>query len=159
MADEVKKLSAGDTAPTFSAQNEDDKTVTNAGLAGKKAVIYFFPAAGSPGCTKEAVDLQDNLALFKKAGYQIFGVSPDKPKKLKSFVDSHELQFSLLSDPELEMHKAWGAFGEKSMYGRIYKGSLRSTFAIDETGKVTHALYNVKATGHAEMLKKQLGIS
>jgi peroxiredoxin Q/BCP len=69
------------------------------------------------------------------------------------------LQFSLLSDPELEMHKAWGAFGEKSMYGRIYKGSLRSTFAIDETGKVTHALYNVKATGHAEMLKKQLGIS
>ena len=159
MSDEVKKLSAGDSAPQFSAQNEDDKTVTSKDLAGKKAVIYFFPAAGSPGCTKEAADLQDNLQLFKKAGYEIYGVAPDKPKKLKSFVESHELQFSLLSDPELEVHKSWGAFGEKSMYGRIYKGSLRSTFAIDESGKVTHALYNVKATGHAEMLKRQLGIS
>jgi peroxiredoxin Q/BCP len=119
-------------------------------------VLYFYPAAGSPGCTKEAADFQEALGEFTKLGYRILGVSPDSVKRLKDFEDAHELTFSLLSDPEVVAHKAFGAYGEKSLYGRLYKGALRSTIIIDESGVVEQALYNVKATGHVNMLLKRL---
>ena len=152
------RLESGAKAPAFSLPNQNEKAVTLASLAGKKAIIYFYPAAATPGCTKEACDFNDNLNPFKKAGYTVLGISPDAPSKLLKFKQNQDLNFPLLSDPELEVHKTYGAFGTKSMYGKTYEGVIRSTFAIDEKGKITLALYNVKATGHVAMLRKLLGI-
>ncbi|MEY4423611.1 MAG: hypothetical protein RLZZ258_714 [Actinomycetota bacterium] len=157
MSDE-KKLVAGDKAPNFSVLNQDGKTVSLSDYAGQKVVLYFYPAASTPGCTKEACDFNDNLNPFKAAGYTVLGISPDSPAKLRKFADNQELNFDLLSDPELDVHKAFGAYGAKKLYGREYVGVLRSTFAIDETGQITLALYNVKATGHVAMLRSKLGI-
>jgi len=151
------RLATGAVAPGFELLNHLGETVAVPAKNGLKTIAYFFPAAGSPGCTKEAVDLQDNLAQFTQLGYQIVGISPDSPERLDDFVDSHQLEFQLLSDPELEAHKSWGAFGEKNLYGRIYRGVIRSTIVIDADGVVEHALYNVKATGHANMLLRKLG--
>ena len=156
MSEAVQRLEAGAKAPNFSLPDQDGKTLSLENLAGQKAVLYFYPAAGSPGCTKEAADFQEALPEFEKRGYRIIGVSPDSVKRLKEFEDAHELTFSLLSDEAVEAHKAFGAFGEKSLYGRLYKGTLRSTIIIDENGVVEHALYNVKATGHVNMLLKKL---
>jgi peroxiredoxin Q/BCP len=155
---ELAKLEAGATAPAFTLLNQDDKSDSLANYKGKKVIVYFYPAASTPGCTKEACDFNDSLNQLKDAGYLVLGISPDKTSKLKKFHSNEKLNFSLLSDPELEVHKAWGAFGTKSMYGREYEGVLRSTFVIDESGKVQIALYNVKATGHVAMLRKQLGV-
>jgi peroxiredoxin Q/BCP len=153
------RLIAGDSAPEISLLNQDSKTFTSKDhLAGKQAVLYFYPAAASPGCTKEASDFQDHLADFKAAGFEVIGISPDSPEKLRRFADAHDLEFELLSDPDLVAHKAFGAFGEKSLYGRLYRGVLRSTIVIDRAGKVLHALYNVKATGHVPMLRRLIGI-
>jgi len=121
-------------------------------------IMFFFPAAGSPGCTKEAVDFQDYLEDFAAQGYQIVGISPDGVNRLKEFSLSHDLSFQLLSDPDLVAHKAFGAYGQKTIYGRVYTGVLRSTIITDEKGEINQALYNVKATGHTNMLKKRLGI-
>jgi peroxiredoxin Q/BCP len=153
-----KKLVAGDKAPNFSVLNQDGNTVSLSDYAGHKVVLYFYPAASTPGCTKEACDFNDNLNPFKTAGYTVLGISPDSPAKLRKFVDNQDLNFELLSDQELEVHKAFGAYGAKKLYGREYVGVLRSTFAIDETGEITLALYNVKATGHVTMLRSKLGI-
>ena len=155
---ELPKLEAGATAPAFTLLNQDDKSDSLANYAGKKVIVYFYPAASTPGCTKEACDFNDSLNQLKDAGYLVLGISPDKTLKLKKFHTNENLNFSLLSDPELEVHKAWGAFGTKSMYGREYEGVLRSTFVVDEAGKIQIALYNVKATGHVAMLRKQLGV-
>jgi len=156
MSETVQRLAPGAKAPQFSLPDQDGKTVSLSSLSGQKAVLYFYPAAGSPGCTKEAADFQEALGEFTKLGYRILGVSPDSVKRLKDFEDAHELTFSLLSDPEVVAHKAFGAYGEKSLYGRLYKGALRSTIIIDECGVVEQALYNVKATGHVNMLLKRL---
>ena len=126
---------------------------------GKKVILYFYPAASTPGCTKEACDFNDNLNPFKKAGYTVLGISPDPVTKLKKFQTNQDLNFPLLSDEELEVHKLYGAYGKKKLYGREYVGVIRSTFVIDEKGKIELALYNVKATGHVTSLKKQLGIA
>ncbi|MEN9753292.1 MAG: hypothetical protein RL670_983 [Actinomycetota bacterium] len=155
---ELPRLQTGDTAPDFKLVNQADKPVSLADLKGKKAIVYFYPAASTPGCTKEACDFNDNLGDLQKAGYAVVGVSPDAPAKLQKFASTEHLNFDLLSDPELVAHKAYGAYGTKSMYGREFTGVLRSTFVLDETGKVTLALYNVKATGHVAMLRKQLGL-
>ena len=157
MSSEVQRLVPGAKAPDFNLLNQDGKSISLADLAGTKTVLYFYPAAGSPGCTKEAADFQDSLPEFVSKGYQIVGVSPDSVKKLKSFEDAHELTFSLLSDENMDAHRAYGAYGEKSLYGRIYKGALRSTILIDEHGVVLDAMYNVKATGHTNMLLRRIG--
>lgn len=155
---ELQKLEVGTNAPAFTVLDQDGKSVSLADFKGKKTILYFFPAASTPGCTKEACDFNDNLNPFKDAGYTVLGISPDQVKKLKTFQVNQELNFPLLSDPELDVHKAYGAYGVKKLYGREYTGVLRSTFAIDENGVITLALYNVKATGHVVMLRKLLGI-
>ena len=132
MAEQIKKLAAGDSAPILSLENQNGKLVTNSELFTKNTILYFFPSAGTPGCTKEAADFQDHLPQFEKYGYQIVGVSPDTVKRLKAFEDSHELTFTLLSDASFAAHKAYGAFGEKSIFGRLYKGVLRSTIVVEE---------------------------
>lgn len=143
-------------APDFDLLDQNNKSLSLSSLAGGKNIIYFYPAAGSPGCSKEAADFQDALAEFEAIGYRVIGISPDPTDKLKEFEDSHQLTFSLLSDPDLVAHKAYGAFGEKSLYGRLYRGVLRSTIVVDENGVVTHCFYNVKATGHTKMLMRLL---
>lgn len=152
------KLVEGAKAPAFKVLDQDGKKVSLADYKGHKIILYFYPAASTPGCTKEACDFNDNLNPFKKAGYTVLGISPDAPAKLLKFKENQDLNFSLLSDSDLEVHKLYGAYGTKSMYGRTYEGVIRSTFAIDEKGKITLALYNVKATGHVAMLRKLLGI-
>jgi peroxiredoxin Q/BCP len=148
MAEQIRKLAAGDSAPILSLENQDGKLITNSELFAKNTILYFFPSAGTPGCTKEAADFQDHLPQFEKYGYQIVGVSPDTVKRLKAFEDSHELTFTLLSDASFTAHKAYGAFGEKSIFGRLYRGVLRSTIVVEAGGRVKEAMYNVRATGH-----------
>ena len=158
MAKEVSRLEPGDKAPLFSLTNQDNESVTSQNLLATPTIFFFFPAAGSPGCTKEAVDFQDFLEDFAAQGYQVVGISPDSVSRLKEFSLSHDLSFQLLSDPDLAAHRSFGAFGEKNLYGRVYTGVLRSTIVTDKKGKINQALYNVKATGHTNMLKKRLGI-
>ena len=153
-----ERLEVGAKAPAFKVLDQDGNKVSLADFKGKKVILYFYPAASTPGCTKEACDFNDNLNPFKKAGYTVLGISPDPTAKLLKFKQNQDLNFSLLSDPDLSVHKTYGAYGEKSMYGKVYEGVLRSTFAIDEKGKLTLALYNVKATGHVAMLRKLLDI-
>ena len=153
------RLEAGAKAPAFNLLNQAEKNVSLKSIAGKKAIVYFYPAAATPGCTKEACDFEESLNVFTAAGYVVLGVSPDKPAKLAKFAASEGLHFDLLSDEDLSVHKAYGAYGLKKLYGREYTGVLRSTFVLDEKGVVELALYNVKATGHVAMLKKQLGIN
>ncbi len=152
------RLAEGDAAPNFTLQDQDGKDIELASFAGKKVIVYFYPAAATPGCTKEACDFNDNLSVLRGAGYDVLAISPDAVSKLKKFKDNQNLNFELLSDADLAIHKTWGAFGMKTLYGRVYEGVLRSTFVVDEAGKIALALYNVKATGHVEMLRKKLGI-
>lgn len=155
---ELKKLEIGDKAPDFTLSNHDGTKVKLSSLKGEKVIVYFFPAALTPGCTKEATDFNDNLKTLEKAGYTVLGISPDSVDKMAKFQKAHKLKFALLADENLAVHKKYGAFGTKSMYGRTYEGVLRSTFVVDEKGKISLALYNVKATGHVESLKKHLEI-
>ena len=152
------RLEAGNTAPSFTLPNQDGKDISLPDFTGKKVILYFYPAASTPGCTKQACDFRDNLGSLEKSGYVVLGVSKDSLAKLKKFEDTESLTFPLLSDPELTVHNAYGTFGEKSMYGKTVMGVIRSTFVIDEQGKIELALYNVKATGHVEALKKKLGL-
>lgn len=151
-------VKVGDSAPKFTLQNQDAQPVSLESLAGQKVVVYFYPAASTPGCTTQACELRDNINTLKSAGYTVLGISPDLPGKLKKFKDKENLNFDLLSDPDNAVQQAYGAYGEKSMYGKTYMGTIRSTFVVDKTGNLTHALYNVKAKGHIEMLKNELGI-
>lgn len=147
-------LQPGDAAPKLSLQNQDGQLLSGSDLFSKNTILYFFPSAGTPGCTKEAADFQDHVEEFLSHGYQIVGVSPDSVDRLKNFEDSHELTFTLLSDPDLVAHKAFGAFGDKTIFGRLYRGVLRSTIVIESGGTVKEALYNVRATGHISKLLK-----
>lgn len=152
------RLAAGDTAPDFTLTDQDGASVSLGAFAGKKVVVYFYPAAMTPGCTTQACDFRDNLASLASAGYQVLGVSKDAPSKLKEFQEHDAVNFPLLSDQDLTVHHAYGTWGEKNSYGKIITGVLRSTFVIDEAGTVQLALYNVKATGHVASLRKKLGI-
>jgi peroxiredoxin Q/BCP len=152
------RLVEGDRAPEFSLQNQDGKTVKLSDFAGRGVIVFFFPAASSPGCTKEASDFNDNIADLRAAGYELVGISPDPVDKLKRFWLNQELDFTLLSDIDLETHKSWGSYGEKNLYGRIYRGVMRSTIVVGANGNVELALYNVKATGHVQMLRRKLSV-
>lgn len=152
-------LDAGVSAPGFSLSDKDGKTVSLSDFSGKKVILYFYPAASTPGCTTQACDFRDNMASLQAAGYVVLGVSKDDTPALVKFAQEEILGFPLLSDKDLTVHHAYGAFGEKSMYGKKVQGVIRSTFVIDEDGKIEHALYNVKATGHVESLRKKLGIA
>ena len=154
----MTSLEPGMKAPAFELLNQDGQPVKLADFKGQKVLVYFFPAASTPGCTKEACDFNDNLNTLKAAGYSVIGISPDPTPKLAKFHSSQNLNFPLLSDPELTVHKAYGAYGKKVLYGREYLGVLRSTFAIEADGKLGLTLYNVKATGHVNMLRRLLGI-
>lgn len=155
---EPLRLSAGDPAPAFTLTDQDGSSVSLSDFAGRRVILYFYPAAMTPGCTTQACDFRDNLASLSGAGYVVLGVSKDSVEKLKAFQEEDGLTFPLLSDPDLTVHQAYGAYGEKNSYGRIVTGVLRSTFVIDETGTLTLARYNVKATGHVKSLRKALGL-
>lgn len=155
---ESTRLEVGDTAPQFTLTDQDGASVSLADFASSKIVVYFYPAAMTPGCTTQACDFRDNLGSLKSAGYQVLGLSKDSPAKLKEFQEHDAVNFPLLSDEGLFVHKAYGAWGEKSLYGKTVTGVLRSTFVIDATGKIEFALYNVKATGHVASLRKKLGL-
>lgn len=148
----------GDAAPGFNLKNQDEQDVNLASFKGQKVVVYFYPAAATPGCTTQACEIRDNINSLKSAGYTVLGISPDQPGKLKKFKDKESLNFDLLSDPDNAVQQAYGAYGEKSMYGKTYMGTIRSTFVVDESGKLSHVFYNVKAKGHIEMLRNELGI-
>ena len=135
------------------------KTVSLSDFSGKKVILYFYPAASTPGCTTQACDFRDNMASLQAAGYVVLGVSKDDTPALVTFAQEENLGFPLRSDKDLSTHHAYGAFGEKSMYGKKVQGVIRSTFVIDEDGKVEHALYNVKATGHVAKLHRDLGLA
>jgi thioredoxin-dependent peroxiredoxin len=152
------RLAVGDKAPAFSLSDADGKTVKLSDFTGRKVIVYFYPAASTPGCTKQACDFRDSLAELGGAGLDVVGISPDKPEKLAKFRDAEHLTFPLLSDPEREVLTAWGAFGEKTMYGKTVQGVIRSTFVVDEKGKIEVAQYNVKATGHVAKLRRDLSV-
>lgn len=156
MSDQEFRLVQGVKAPEFSLLDQNAKEFSSEMLKGQKAILYFYPAAGSPGCSKEAADFQERISEFEAAGYQVIGISPDQPEKLKDFEDAQQLTFPLLSDPEFVAHQAYGAFGVKTLYGRTYKGVLRSTAIVDENFNVVEAFYNVKSTGHVDMLLKRI---
>lgn len=151
-------LHAGDTAPDFTLADQDGTPVSLHDLRGQKVIVYFYPAAMTPGCTTQACDFRDSIASLTGAGYTVIGVSRDTPEKLREFRERDALPFPLLSDPDHAVHDAYGAWGEKMNYGKKIDGVLRSTFVLDEQGSVTHAQYNVKATGHVQRLRKSLGL-
>ncbi len=152
------RLAVGDTAPDFTLADADGNEVSLHDYRGRKVIVYFYPAAATPGCTKQACDFRDSLAELNEAGLDVVGISPDKPAKLATFRDAEQLTFPLLSDPDKAVLQAWGAYGEKTMYGKTVVGVIRSTFVVDEAGKVEVAKYNVKATGHVAMLRRTLKV-
>ncbi len=154
-----QRLSPGDPAPDFTLPSDTEDEVTLSDLRGRKVIVYFYPAAMTPGCTKQACDFTDSLDSLRGAGFEVLGVSKDKPAKLATFRERDSLTLTLLSDPELEVHQAYGAYGEKKLYGKTVEGVIRSTFVIDEEGKLELAQYNVKATGHVAKLRKDLGLA
>ncbi|GAA2144119.1 thioredoxin-dependent thiol peroxidase [Kitasatospora kazusensis] len=154
-----ERLKAGDTAPAFTLPDADGKQVSLADHLGRKVIVYFYPAALTPGCTTQACDFTDNLEVFAGAGYDVIGISPDKPEKLGKFRETENLKVTLVADEDKSVLEAYAAYGEKMNYGKTYLGVIRSTIVVDEQGKVEHALYNVKATGHVAKLLRDLKIA
>jgi thioredoxin-dependent peroxiredoxin len=152
----AERLAAGDAAPDFTLPDADGNPVSLASFRGQRTILYFYPAAMTPGCTTEACDFRDNMREFQSAGLTVLGISPDEPAKLARFRDKEHLTFPLLSDPGHQVLQAYGAWGEKTMYGRTSMGVIRSTFVIGADGRVEKAYYNVKATGHVERLRKDI---
>lgn len=153
---ETSRLEVGDKAPTFGLPDADGNTVKLSDFKGRKLVVYFYPAASTPGCTKQACEFRDSLSSLNDAGIDVVGISPDKPDKLAKFRDAESLTFPLLSDPEKKVLTEWGAFGEKKLYGKTVQGVIRSTFVVDETGKIAVAQYNVKAASTASFIAKKI---
>ncbi|AKE39770.1 Peroxiredoxin [Corynebacterium camporealensis] len=153
---EATRLDVGDTAPAFELSDDAGNTVSLSDYAGKRVVVYFYPRANTPGCTKEACDFRDSLGELNDLGIEVVGISPDKPEKLAKFREDHDLNFPLLSDPDKSVMTAYGAFGEKKNYGKIVQGVIRSTFLVEEDGTIGKAMYNVKATGHVARVMKGL---
>ncbi|MER7919953.1 MULTISPECIES: thioredoxin-dependent thiol peroxidase [unclassified Streptomyces] len=153
-----ERLQPGDVAPAFTLPDADGNEVSLAGHQGRKVIVYFYPAALTPGCTKQACDFTDNLDLLAGAGYDVIGISPDTPEKLAKFRDKESLKVTLVADPDKKTAESYAAFGEKKNYGKTYLGIIRSTFVVDEDGTISHAFYNVRATGHVAKIIKDLGI-
>jgi peroxiredoxin Q/BCP len=153
-----QRLQPGDVAPEFTLPDADGNPVSLSSLRGRRVVVYFYPAAMTPGCTKEAVDFRDSAEALETAGVAVLGISPDEPAKLVKFRDRDALTFPLLSDPDAKILQAYGAYGEKKLYGKTMVGVIRSTFIVDADGKIEKAYYNVKATGHVERILRELGI-
>ncbi|KAB2809322.1 thioredoxin-dependent thiol peroxidase [Pimelobacter simplex] len=160
MSDPVR-LAPGDSAPDFTLVTDDEREVSLTALLaeGRKVIVYFYPAAMTPGCTKQACDFTDSLDALQAAGYTVVGVSKDTPAKLAKFRERDGLTITLLSDPELSVHRAYGAYGEKKLYGKLVEGVIRSTFVVGTDGAIELAQYNVKATGHVAKLRKDLGLA
>jgi peroxiredoxin Q/BCP len=151
---ETTRLAPGDKAPAFSLPDADGNKVSLADFKGRRVIVYFYPAASTPGCTKQACDFRDNLRELNEAGLDVLGISPDKPEKLAKFRDAEKLTFPLLSDPDRKVLTAWGAYGEKQMYGKTVTGVIRSTFVVDGKGKIEAAQYNVKAARTTTFIQK-----
>jgi peroxiredoxin Q/BCP len=154
----MTRLEPGATAPDFTLTDDHGETVSLHDLKGHRVVLYVYPAAMTPGCTTQACDFRDSLDSLAAAGITVLGLSPDKPEKLAKFRERDGLTFPLLSDPEKTTLEAYGAYGEKKLYGKTVVGVIRSTFVIGEDGTVEKAMYNVKATGHVAKLRKELGV-
>ena len=152
------RLAPGDTAPDFTLPDADGKPVSLSDYRGRRVIVYFYPAAGTPGCTKQACDFTDSLDALQGAGYTVLGISKDNPSKLAKFRERDSLTIPLLSDADKSVMKAYGAFGEKKLYGKTVEGVIRSTFLVDPDGKIEQAFYNVRATGHVAKLRKDLKI-
>ncbi len=155
---ETKRLEVGDKAPAFTLLDADGEKVSLSSYKGRKVIIYFYPAAMTPGCTKQACDFRDSLAELNGAGLDVIGISPDKPEKLAKFRERDSVNFPLLSDPDKTTLTAYGAFGEKKLYGKVVEGVIRSTFVVDEKGNIEVAQYNVKATGHVAKLRRDISV-
>ena len=154
----MTRLAPGDTAPDFTLPDADGKDVSLSDFRGRRVVVYFYPAAMTPGCTTQACDFRDSLSSLAASGVDVVGISPDKPEKLAKFRERDSLTFPLLSDPSRSVLEAYGAYGEKTMYGKKVTGVIRSTFVVDADGKIEQAQYNVKATGHVARLRQDLGL-
>ncbi len=154
----MTRLQPGDPAPEFTLPTDTGAPLSLADLRGRKVVLYVYPAAMTPGCTTQACDFRDSLASLKGAGYQVVGISPDPPAQLAKFRERDALTFPLVSDADKAVLQAYGAYGEKQLYGKTVVGVIRSTFVIDEQGRIERAMYNVKATGHVAKLRRDLGI-
>ncbi|PZE26390.1 MULTISPECIES: thioredoxin-dependent thiol peroxidase [unclassified Curtobacterium] len=154
----TERLAAGADAPDFTLPDEHGTPTSLRDLRGRKVIVYFYPAASTPGCTTEACDFRDNMNSLQGAGYTVLGISKDDLPALQRFKDEQALTFPLLSDPDLTVHRAYGAYGEKNLYGKVTTGTIRSTIVVDEDGRVQLPLYNVKATGHVAALRKKLGL-
>ncbi|SDW37685.1 peroxiredoxin Q/BCP [Arthrobacter sp. yr096] len=152
----AERLIPGDDAPNFTLQDESGKNVSLSDFRGRKTIVYFYPAASTPGCTKEACDFRDTLGSLQAAGYDVVGISPDPVKALAKFAADEGLTFPLLSDEDHAVADAYAAWGEKKNYGRTYMGLIRSTIVVDPDGKVSLAQYNVRATGHVAKLRRDL---
>lgn len=152
------RLSPGDTAPDFTLPTDDGREVTLSDLRGRKVIVYFYPAAMTPGCTKQACDFSDSIESLTAQGYDVLGISPDSPEKLVKFRERDGLTITLLSDRDRSVMTTWGAFGEKKLYGKVVEGVIRSTLVVDEDGTISHAWYNVKASGHVAKLRRDLGL-
>jgi thioredoxin-dependent peroxiredoxin len=155
----MDRLSPGDPAPDFTLPDDQGGEVSLAGLRGRKVIVYFYPAAMTPGCTKQACDFTESLDSLQASGYEVLAISPDKPEKLAKFRDRDALTIQLLSDADRSVMTAYGAFGEKKLYGKVVQGVIRSTFVVDAEGRIELAQYNVKATGHVAKLRKDLGLA
>ena len=154
----MTQLEPGSLAPDFTLEDQDGASVSLEGLRGQRVVLYFYPAAMTPGCTTEACDFRDSLAPLQAAGYAVVGISRDAPEKLRAFRERDGLTYDLLSDPDHAVHEAYGAWGEKMNYGKTVEGVIRSTFVVDASGTLVHALYNVKATGHVAKLRRDIDV-
>jgi peroxiredoxin Q/BCP len=152
------RLEPGADAPQFTLPDADGKPVSLSDYSGRKVIVYAYPSAMTPGCTKQACDFRDSLQSLAAAGYAVLGLSPDKPEKLAKFRERDALTFPLLSDTDRQVLEAYGAYGEKKLYGKVIQGVIRSTFVVDEAGKIELAQYNVKATGHVAKLRRDLGL-
>ena len=154
----MTRLEPGDTAPAFTLLDDAGEQVSLEDFKGQKVIVYFYPAAMTPGCTKQACDFTENLGSLRSAGYEVLGISPDKPEKLAKFREKESLGIRLLSDADKSAMGTWSTYGEKQMYGKTVKGVIRSTFVVDEDGTIEVAQYNVKATGHVAKLRRDLGL-
>jgi len=158
VSDQPARLSPGDTAPDFTLPTDTGDEVTLSDLRGRKVIVYFYPAAMTPGCTTQACDFSDSLDSLRGAGYEVIGISPDSPAKLAKFRERDGLTITLAADEDRSVMTSYGAFGEKKLYGKVVQGVIRSTIVVGEDGTVEHVGYNVKATGHVAKLRRELGL-